>query len=73
QRSLASRVGGPSAVLLTSALFALIHLRWVEFPGLLLAGLLFGLALQLTDRLGPAIIAHAAFNLTGLITVFVTG
>jgi membrane protease YdiL (CAAX protease family) len=73
QRSLASRVGGPSSVLLTSALFALIHLRWVEFPGLLLAGLLFGLALQFTDRLGPAIIAHAAFNLTGLITVFVTG
>lgn len=73
QRSLAARVGGPSAVLVISALFALIHLRWVEFPGLLLAGLLFGVALNLTGRLSTSIIAHAAFNLTGLITVVVAG
>ncbi len=73
QRSLAARVGGPSAILLVSGLFALIHLRWVELPGLFVAGLLFGLCLHRTGRLGTAILAHAAFNLTGLIAVFATG
>ena len=73
QRSLAARVGGPSAILLVSGLFALIHLRWVELPGLFAAGLLFGLCLHRTGRLGTAILAHAAFNLTGLIAVLATG
>ena len=73
QRSLAARVGGPSAILIVSALFALIHLRWVELPGLFVAGLLFGLCLHRTGRLGTAILAHAAFNLTGLIAVVAAG
>jgi membrane protease YdiL (CAAX protease family) len=73
QRSLVARVGGPSAIAIVSVLFAVIHLRWVELPGLLVAGLLFGLCLHRTGRLGSAILAHGAFNLTGLVAVLLTG
>ena len=47
--------------------FALIHFRPVEYPGLFVAGLVFGTCFLATGRLGTAIAAHAAFNATGLL------
>jgi membrane protease YdiL (CAAX protease family) len=47
--------------------FALIHFRPVEYPGLLLAGLLFGACAWRTRRLGMAIAAHVGFNAAGLV------
>ena len=69
QRSLSVAVGASAGLLLTSILFALIHFSPVEYPGLFLAGLVFGGCVTLTDRLGPAVVTHAAFNAAGLVTV----
>lgn len=69
QRSLAAATSPAAGLLLTSVLFSLVHFSPVEYPGLFLAGLVFGLGLLLTGRLGPAIVTHAAFNATGLLIV----
>lgn len=69
QRSLSQRVGPVAGVLIVSVLFALIHLTPVEYPGLFVAGLLFGACFAVTGRLGTAIVAHAAFNATALVMV----
>jgi hypothetical protein len=69
QRSLSVAVGASSGLLLASILFALIHFSPVEYPGLFLAGLVFGACVTLTGRLGPAIVTHAAFNAAGLAMV----
>ncbi len=69
QRSLSAAIGRTVGLLVTSVWFALIHLSPVEYPGLFLAGLVFGACVTTTGRLGPAIITHAAFNATGLLLV----
>jgi len=70
QRSLCAAIGRWKGLVAASAWFSLIHLSLVEFPGLFVAGLTFGAALVLTDRLGPAILTHMAFNATGLALAF---
>jgi membrane protease YdiL (CAAX protease family) len=57
------------ALILSAAWFGAIHLQPVEFPGLFIFGLVLGLCFQKTGRLGSAILAHAAFNATGLLLV----
>jgi membrane protease YdiL (CAAX protease family) len=52
-----------------SAWFALVHFSPVEYPGLFLAGLVFGGCVVATGRIGPAILTHAAFNAVGLVIV----
>ena len=70
QRSLVASAGRWAGWVVASVWFSLIHLTPVEYPGLFAAGLLFGAGLLLTDRLGPAVITHAAFNATGLALAF---
>ena len=60
------------AVVAVAAFFALIHFRWVEFPGLFVFGLVLGTCALLTGRLGMGIVAHMAFNATGLLLVAAT-
>ena len=55
------------AWLAASALFALIHFRPVEYPGLLVIGLVCGFCALATGRLGMAIACHIGFNVTGLL------
>lgn len=69
QRSIGAATRPLVGLAIASVWFALIHLAPVEYPGLALAGLLFGATVWWTDRLGPAIITHAAFNATGLALV----
>lgn len=69
QRSAGRTLGAWPALVLTSFVFMLVHFSPVEYPGLFLAGLVFGLGVLLTGRLGPAIVTHAAFNATGLVVV----
>lgn len=69
QRSVSAAVGVWFGLVSTSAWFALVHFSPVEYPGLFLAGLVFGGCVALTGRIGPAIVTHAAFNATGLIVV----
>lgn len=70
QGSLAARINDALALVVASIWFALIHFRPVEYPGLFVAGLIFGGCFLVTGRLGTAIVAHASFNLTGLLAVW---
>ncbi|MCU0260549.1 MAG: CPBP family intramembrane metalloprotease, partial [Ilumatobacteraceae bacterium] len=70
QGSLARRINEPLALLVASGWFALIHFRPVEYPGLFVAGLVFGGCFLVTGRLGTAIVAHVAFNAAGLATAW---
>ena len=69
QRSMATAVGATPALVFTSVWFSLIHFSPIEYPGLFLAGLVFGAGVVITKRIGPAIVTHAAFNATGIIMV----
>lgn len=70
QRSLSRTVGVPSGLLLTSLWFALIHFSAVEWPGLMVAGLAFGIGVVLTGRIGMGIATHMAFNAAGLAVIY---
>lgn len=70
QRSLVDALGRWPGVLVASAWFSLIHLAPIEYPGLFVAGLVFGVAAVVGDRLGPAMLAHAGFNAAGLAMAF---
>jgi len=69
QRSLLARFNDVVVVVGVAALFAAIHLRPIEYPGLFVFGLIVGVAAMLTGRLGMSIMAHIGFNLTGLLLV----
>ena len=69
QRSLAARFNEGAVLVAVAAIFAAIHFRPVEFPGLFVFGLLLGWVALRTGRLGPAITIHIGFNLTGLLLV----
>jgi uncharacterized protein len=70
QRSMSSALGVVPGLAVISIWFALMHPTPVEWPGLAVAGALFGAGLALTGRIGPSILTHAAFNATGLILAF---
>ena len=67
QRPLLGWLPTPLVVVLVAAVFALVHFRPVEYPGLFLAGLVFGVAAWRTGRIGTSIATHVAFNATGLL------
>lgn len=69
QRSLLARFNDGLVIVGVAALFALIHFRPIEYPGLFAFGLIVGVCSFLTGRLGMAILAHIGFNATGLILV----
>lgn len=57
------------AVVCTSLFFAATHLQPLQFPGLFAFGLVLGWLVHRTGRLGPAIWAHLAFNLTAAVVL----
>lgn len=69
QRSMAAAWGRWRALAAAAAWFAIIHLSPVEYPGLFVAGAVFGFGVALTGRIGPGILAHAAFNATGIVVL----
>jgi uncharacterized protein len=69
QGSFVARISELPALLASASWFAVIHFRPVEYPGLFVAGLVFGMCAITTGRLGMSIVTHAAFNATGLLTV----
>lgn len=74
-RTLQRWFGSFAAIIVSSALFAIPHWQpdatWQETTVLLSAlavvGLVFAIGAVVTDRLGPAVIAHFLFNATGTI------
>lgn len=69
QQAFRRRVDDSVALVVVAAWFALIHFRPVEYPGLFVIGLVLGICAIVTDRIGMSIVAHCAFNATGLIWV----
>lgn len=69
QRSLLARFNDVLVVVGVAAVFAVIHFRPIEYPGLFVFGLIVGTAAMLTGRLGMSILTHIGFNLTGLLLV----
>lgn len=67
QRPLAARFDDGVVLVGVAAVFALVHFRPVEYPGLFAFGLVLGLAALRTGRLGMAVTTHVGFNLTGLL------
>lgn len=72
-RSLARHLSTGWAVTTSAALFGATHFQVLAFPGLFTAGLVFALLTGTTGRLGPAIVAHAAFNATTVVLLTATG
>lgn len=69
QNTLRARYADALALVITAAWFTVIHLRPVEFPGLFAFSLILGVTFHVTKRLGMPIMAHMAFNATGLALV----
>lgn len=67
--NLVAASGTAVGLVLTAAVFAAIHLEPIEFPGLFVFALLLGVLRQWSGTLGMPIVAHMAFNATGLILV----
>ncbi|MGH3096161.1 MAG: lysostaphin resistance A-like protein [Streptosporangiales bacterium] len=68
-RALANKLNPGLTLLLTSILFAVVHLEPVRMLGLLLGGALLGALRLLFGRLGPSIIAHATLNTISAISL----
>lgn len=68
-RSIGRRWGTAAAVIGTSLVFAALHFQWYDLLPLALAGLLFAILAVRAGRLGPAIWAHVAFNLTAVVSL----
>lgn len=67
QRSLLTRYNEGLVVVGVAMLFALVHFRVIEYPGLFVFALILGFCAMRTGRLGMAITTHIGFNMTGLI------
>ena len=61
-RSLDRLVLTPVAVVFSGLLFGLAHLEWLQLPALALFGMVLAALAHRTGRLGPGMVAHAAFN-----------
>jgi membrane protease YdiL (CAAX protease family) len=71
--ALRKRGMGPiAAALACGAIFAAMHLQSLQFLGLFVLGTVLSLLVVRTDRLGPAIVAHAAFNATTVVVLYLT-
>lgn len=68
-RSLARRFDDTAAIAVSALVFALSHFKPAQIPGLFVVGTVFAVLTRRTGRLGPAIVAHMAFNATALLLV----
>ena len=68
-RSIARRFDDVAAVVVSALVFSLSHFKPAQIPGLFVVGTVFAVLTRRTGRLGPAIVAHMAFNATALLLV----
>lgn len=71
-RAFDKRWGKWWALGLSSAFFAATHFQPLQFVPLAAAGAVFGYLVIRTDRLGPAIVAHMAFNISTVVVLLWT-
>lgn len=68
-RAVDHRVGAVAAVVVSSLVFALVHLQLLQSPALFLFGVVAALLVWWSGRLGPAVFAHVGFNLTTVVAL----
>lgn len=68
-RVLSSWLGRVGGAIGCSVVFAVVHPGAITYPGLFLFSLVLCGLTMLTGRLGPAVIAHMAFNATALVPI----
>ena len=72
-RSLTKRGMPPwSAVVVSAAVFGAIHFQVLQFAGLFTFGLIAGTLASFTQRLGSAVFAHVAFNMTTVVLLYLS-
>lgn len=64
---LEARMPRGAAAVVSAGIFGAVHFQPLQFAGLAVFGLVLALLVQRTDRLGPAVWAHLAFNLTAVV------
>ena len=57
------------SIVVTAVYFGATHLQPLQFPALVIFGVVVGWLVWRTDRLGPAIWAHVGFNLTAAVVL----
>ena len=67
QRALARRFGPGWGVAVSALAFGLTHYQPIQLLGLVAFGVVLGLMAHRTGRLGPGLVAHAAFNATTVV------
>lgn len=72
QRSAARRFGPRGGVALSALVFGLAHFQPVQLLGLVAFGVVLGALAQRAGRLGPALVAHMAFNATTVVVLVAT-
>lgn len=72
QGAFTRRLDDVIGVVVVALFFAIIHFQPVEIPGLFVVGLVLGVCTAWTGRLGMSVLAHLAFNATGLVLVATT-
>lgn len=68
-RTLRDRLGPIVAVAVSAVAFGLAHFQLLQLPALVLFGVILGVLAQRCGRLGPAVVAHAAFNAITVLTL----
>ena len=66
-RALDRRYGARWAVFVSAAAFGVTHFQPLQLPGLVVFGVFLGLLAHRSGRLGPSLVAHAAFNATTVV------
>lgn len=70
-RGLSAWYGNAVALLVSSAMFALLHFNMVQTLSALICGLVLGLLYMRTGSVGCCILAHAGYNLVSYLTMIV--
>jgi membrane protease YdiL (CAAX protease family) len=69
QRATYRRFGSALAIVFPAVVFGAVHLQPLQFPALVLFGLVAGMLVARFDRLGPAIWAHVGFNAIAVVSL----
>ncbi|MGI8683500.1 MAG: CPBP family intramembrane glutamic endopeptidase [Acidimicrobiales bacterium] len=72
QRSAARRFGPRAAIGVSAVAFGLAHFQPVQLLGLTAFGVVLGVLARRAGRLGPALVAHMAFNATTVVVLVAT-
>lgn len=71
-QSLKTRFGSTAAIVISALIFGAVHLQLLQFPALVLFGLVAAWLTIRSERLGPAIFAHMGFNLVTVVALLLS-